>query len=100
MISEFGGYVWKLPEHSFNREKTYGYKKFDSREAFTADLLRLYREEILPLIPRGLCAAIYTQVSDVEDETNGLLTFDRAVCKLESETFRPLMDELCAAIRS
>ena len=100
VISEFGGYVWKLPEHSFNREKTYGYKKFDSCEAFTADLLRLYREEILPLIPRGLCAAIYTQVSDVEDETNGLLTFDRAVCKLESETFRPLMDELCAAIRS
>ena len=45
---------------------------------------RLYREEIEPLKEKGLCAAIYTQLSDVEDETNGLLTYDRKVKKLDS----------------
>ena len=85
VVSEFGGYVWKDEAHSFNPCKTYGYKILKSREAFVADLRRLYKEELLPLIPQGLCAAVYTQVSDVEDETNGLLTYDRRVMKVKPE---------------
>ncbi len=42
----------------------------------------------------GLCGAVYTQVSDVEDETNGFLSFDRAVCKVEAAELRDLMDAL------
>ena len=84
LLSEFGGYVWKIPEHSFNLEKTYGYKVFDTREAYVQALRALY-QSLIPLIRQGLCGAIYTQVSDVEDETNGLLTFDRAVLKLQPE---------------
>ena len=81
VLSEFGGYSYKVIEHSFNLDKTFGYKKCADKESFTADLENLYTNEILPMIDKGLCASVLTQVSDVEDETNGLLTYDRRVIK-------------------
>ena len=98
-LSEFGGYVWKLPDHSFNREKTYGYRKYEDRESFVAALRETYGRELPPLVRAGLCAAVYTQVSDVEDETNGFLTFDRAVLKLKPEELRDLCDGLQEAVK-
>jgi beta-galactosidase/beta-glucuronidase len=83
VLSEFGGYSYKPTGHVFNTEQTYGYGKFADREEFAKAVEALYREQILPAKENGLCAAIYTQVSDVEDETNGLLSYDRKVCKLE-----------------
>ncbi len=94
LLSEFGGYCWKIPEHSFNLEKTYGYRQCPDRESFVRDLRALYEKQVLPLVSRGLCGAIYTQVSDVEDETNGLLSFDRAVEKLRPEDFADLAPRL------
>ena len=94
LLSEFGGYVWKDPAHSFNQDKTYGYRIFRDRESFVEALQKLYRKQLLPLIPQGLCGAIYTQVSDVEDETNGLLTFDRRLYKVSPEELRLISDEL------
>ena len=85
ILSEFGGYVWKIPEHSFNREKTYGYKTFERIEDWEAAFRALYAEQIEPAVPLGLCGAVYTQLSDVEDETNGLVTYDRRVVKLKVE---------------
>lgn len=98
LLSEFGGYSYKIPEHSFNLDKTYGYKKCQDRESFVRDLRALYEEQVLPLVENGLCGAIYTQVSDVEDETNGLLTFDRAVEKLRPEEFADLAERLQKAL--
>lgn len=97
-LSEFGGWSLKLPEHSFNLEKTYGYKKYENRETFVRDLRALYLEQVLPLIPQGLCAAVYTQVSDVEDETNGLLTFDRKAAKVTPEEFSSVSEKLFRAL--
>ena len=85
VISEFGGYVWKDPAHSFNLDKTYGYRLFSRREDFVSAFRKLYLSEVVPLIKEGLSAAVYTQVSDVEDETNGILTFDRRVMKLDPD---------------
>ncbi len=85
VLSEFGGYAWQIREHSFNTEKVYGYRKYKDRESFVRAVRALYKEQVLPLAERGLSAAIYTQVSDVEDETNGLLTFDRRIKKLAPE---------------
>lgn len=99
-LSEFGGWSLKIPEHSYNLEQTYGYKKYTDRETFVRDLRALYLEQVLPLIPRGLCAAVYTQVSDVEDETNGLLTFDRKAAKVMPEEFRGVSEKLLQAIQS
>ena len=97
LLSEFGGFVWKVPAHSYNLEKTYGYKKFDTREAYVQALRELYRG-LIPLIRDGLCGAIYTQVSDVEDETNGLFTFDRAVLKLQPDDLTNVMNDMDSAI--
>ena len=86
VLSEFGGYACKLKDHCYNPEKTYGYKKCADEAALLGDLSRLYDREILPMIEKGLCAAIYTQLSDVEDETNGILTYDREILKFRSYT--------------
>ena len=98
--AEFGGWSYKLPKHSFNLKKTYGYRKFNSRGAFVRRLRRLYLEKLVPLTEAGLCGAIYTQVSDVEDETNGLLTFDRRVSKLLPEEFADIAPALQAAVHN
>ena len=98
VLSEFGGYSCKIADHSFNLDKTYGYRFFTDVESFQTALLTLYRKEVLPLIPSELCAAILTQVSDVEDETNGLLTYDRRVLKVDPEMMRELAEELHDAI--
>ena len=97
VLSEFGGYSLKLPEHSFNLDQTYGYRKYTDPAAFEQDLIALYRDEILPTIGQGLCATVYTQVSDVEDETNGLLTYDRVICKVDQEKMCEMSRSLHAA---
>ena len=92
LLSEYGGYVYKIPEHSFNI--TYGYRKYETREEFVAALRETYQNALLPLAAKGLCGAVYTQVSDVEDETNGLLTYDRAELKIRPEELRDLAQAL------
>lgn len=87
ILSEFGGYSYKLMDHSFNLEETYGYKKFENKDDFIKALRNLYLKELIPLIKEGLNGSIYTQVSDVEDETNGLITFDRKVLKVKPKEF-------------
>ena len=94
ILSEFGGYSCKLEDHSFNLDKTYGYRFFTSTEEFENALEALYREEILPAVRDGLSGAILTQVSDVEDETNGLLTYDRKVLKVSAERMQAIANEL------
>ena len=97
VISEFGGYVYKIPDHSYNLGKTYGYKIFTDKEAYKEAIRDLYMHEVLPLVKEGLSASVYTQVSDVEDETNGLLTYDRKACKLKPEEFRDISEMLYEA---
>jgi len=94
VLSEFGGYSFKPTGHVFNTEQTYGYGKFASAEAFREALEKLYLEQIVPAYKSGLCAAIYTQVSDVEDETNGLLSYDRKVCKADADGMQKIAELL------
>lgn len=94
VVSEFGGYSYKIPEHSYNLENTYGYKFYASQSKFQKELVQLYTREIASQIKNGLCASIYTQVSDVEDETNGLFTYDRRVLKVDKEEMLKLAEKL------
>ena len=87
ILSEFGGYSFKVKEHSFNQTKNYGYKYFDDKKSFNQAIISLYEEQIVPAIKSGLCGAIITQVSDIEDETNGFLTYDRKVLKVNEQEF-------------
>ena len=97
VLSEFGGYSCKIEGHSFNLDKTYGYRFFTKQPEFERSLHALYRDEVIPMIDRGLCASILTQVSDVEDETNGLLTYDRAVLKVDPEEMAKVSGEVIDA---
>jgi len=100
VLSEFGGYAYKISDHSFNLDKTYGYSMLSDKESFASALENLYRNEVIPMIDRGLCATVYTQVSDVEDETNGMLTYDRQHLKIDPERMKALSDELFSAFNS
>ena len=99
VISEFGGYTYAAQGHLFNPDKSYGYKTCTDIDNFRAQLEALYRTRILPAIGKGLCAAIYPQVRDVEDAINGLLTYDRKVCKADAETMCALAKDLQNTIR-
>ena len=94
VLSEFGGYSYKPEGHAFNLTKTYGYKFFSKQEDFENSLVKLYEDEIIPAVPMGLCAAVYTQVSDVEDETNGLLSYDRRVRKVDAARMKKIAEKL------
>ena len=92
-ISEFGGYSFKLNEHSFNLTNTYGYRNIETKEDFEKDLIDLFENQILNNKDR-LVGCIYTQTSDVEDETNGFITYDRKVLKVDSKRFKELMNKI------
>ena len=98
VLSEFGGKTWRAEGHVFNPDKTYGYGACQDQEALGRAVEELYREEILPCVKQGLCAAIYTQVSDVEDEINGLVTYDRKQVKLTPERMLPVAQALRQAM--
>jgi hypothetical protein len=92
VVSEFGGYNLRLAGHQYP-EREFGYRHYRSREELTAAYERLHRREVLPGIARGLAGTVYTQLADVEDESNGLLTADRTTVKPDADTVRTLNEE-------
>ncbi|MBQ8835020.1 MAG: glycoside hydrolase family 2 [Oscillospiraceae bacterium] len=98
VLSEFGGFAYKVEGHIFNTDKEYGYGSYDDLNAFCDAVAKVYMEQVVPNAKKGLCAAVYTQVSDVEDEINGLLTYDRRVEKLKEEKMLPVADALQKAV--
>ena len=94
ILSEFGGFSWKVPDHSFNLDEEYGYKKFKSGEELTKGLCDMYYGDIVSAIRNGLNGAILTQVSDVEDETNGIATYDRQLVKADEKSMQDMANKL------
>ncbi len=88
VLSEFGGYSQHIPEHSFS-EKEFGYKRFSSKEALTEAFEKLYAREVIPAKAKGLSAAFYTQLSDVEQETNGFVTTTARLSRWTKSACRP-----------
>ena len=95
-LSEYGGIAWPMPGHEPPR-KTYGYGTAKSRAELTARWKKLQLETVLPQLKNGLSALVYTQVSDVEDEVNGLFTYDRAALKPDAAAVRSVNEALEAA---
>ena len=97
VLSEFGGYACRVQGHIFNPDNNYGYSTYPTPEAWQKATDALYREQILPAIEKsGLCAAVLTQISDVEDETNGLMTYDRQIEKADVAAMAALAKEIYA----
>ena len=89
ILSEFGGFAFKVEGHVFHPGKIYGYGTIKDYEKLEERVNELYDEEIVPCIGKGLSGCIYTQVSDVEDEINGIMTYDRRVIKLKNRIELP-----------
>ncbi|MBN1265643.1 MAG: hypothetical protein JXA25_09130 [Anaerolineales bacterium] len=85
VLSEFGGYSLKISSHVWNPGKKFGYRHYESKEELAEAYQALLKYQLVPLIPEGLTAAIYTQTTDVEIEINGFLTYDRKVEKFDRE---------------
>lgn len=94
-LTEYGGIAWPMPGHEAPG-KTYGYGVAKNREELTQRYSALMLESVLPQLKNGLSALIYTQVSDVEDEVNGLFTYDRAALKPEAAAVRKANEALYA----
>ncbi len=91
VLSEFGGYGQSL---GAEEKKAFTYRRYRSREALTRAIVKLYEKQIIPAKRLGLAASIYTQVSDVEQEVNGLLSYDRSVVKVDAEEIALMSKEL------
>ncbi len=94
VLSEFGGYSHKIDGHVFNPNKTFGYRIYKDREKLVGGYKRLFEKRILPLIKKGLSATVYTQLSDVEEEINGLVTYDRKVVKFDLDFMQDINSKL------
>ncbi|HKM02664.1 MAG TPA: glycoside hydrolase family 2 TIM barrel-domain containing protein [Bacilli bacterium] len=93
-ITEFGGYSLKVDNHVFNLEKSFGYKVFKTKATLQTAFDNLYLKQVKPLIKKGLSVIIYTQLSDVEDEINGLVTYDRKVIKMDEDNILNINETL------
>ena len=93
-VSECGGYTMVVDGHYYSKYAQYGYGASDTKEALTKDVVYMYENMILPYIKDGVCGCVYTQLSDVEDEINGLYTYDRKVCKVIREDMLAVAEKL------
>ena len=93
VLSEFGGYNLPVAGHTWNA-KNFGYKGYQTPEALGEAVKTLYETQIVPACKSGLAADVYTQLSDVEDEVNGFVTYDRRVEKLPEALMRAIAREL------
>ena len=98
VLSEFGGFTYSAPGHIFNTERSYGYGGCKSVEALTGKIRDVYEKRVIPAVKKGLCASVYTQISDVEDEINGLITYDRKLIKPDPATMLSLARQLQQAV--
>lgn len=80
-LSEYGGYACAVKGHT-SVDRVFGYKRYETIAQFRSAYEELIQKSLLPLKKQGLCGAVYTQLSDVEEEVNGILTYDRKVNKL------------------
>ncbi|WP_310964938.1 glycoside hydrolase family 2 protein [Nocardioides terrisoli] len=86
-LSEYGGHSLRIEGHDWS-DREFGYRRFRTPAELAESFTRLHADVVAPTVPRGLSATVYTQLSDVEDELNGLLTWDREVLKIPADTVR------------
>jgi beta-galactosidase/beta-glucuronidase len=93
VLGEFGGLGLPIENHTWQEKNNWGYQSFKSKD----ELIRRYTEfmEKMPwLIAKGLSAAVYTQTTDVEVETNGLMTYDRKEIKMPATVLKQLHEKI------
>lgn len=93
-ISECGGYSMAVKNHYYSKYASYGYGACTDSGELTKEIVHMYEEMILSAIEEGACGCVYTQLSDVEDEINGLYTYDRKVCKVNETSMKDIAEKI------
>ena len=94
VVSEYGGYSNKIEGHVWNWDKSFGYQMYADKDKLTEAYRKLHEKQIIPNIKNGLSATVYTQVSDVEFEVNGMLTYDREIMKLHEDVVKEINSKM------
>ncbi|MEA4903763.1 MAG: glycoside hydrolase family 2 TIM barrel-domain containing protein [Petrimonas sp.] len=94
VLGEYGGIGWANKEHLWEPDRNWGYVQFNSSNEVTNEYIK-YAEQLKQMIRQGFSAAVYTQTTDVEVEVNGLMTYDRAVVKIDESRVRKVNQEIC-----
>lgn len=89
-LTEFGGFGYVSKEHTWNPKRIFGYRIYKDRETLSKKYKKLFDTNIIPNITKGLAATVYTQVSDVEMEVNGLFTYDRKELKVDENVIKEI----------
>jgi hypothetical protein len=92
-LSEFGALCYKVEGHCYGNDRVFGYKYFNSIEELEKAYKRLFEEKIIPYKDK-LIGTIYTQLSDVEEEDNGLYSYDRKILKINKELIKEINRKL------
>lgn len=92
-LTEYGGLALEIPGHTWGK-KTFGYLRYKSPQQLTKAFTSLHSADLPKVVSRGLGATVYTQLSDIEDEVNGLVTYDRRIVKMPEDTVRRLNKNL------
>ncbi|MGP4007037.1 AbfB domain-containing protein [Streptomyces sp. 4N124] len=101
VLGEYGGLGFRVAGHEWYPGGGFSYEDQPSLPALNdrfVGLLDGIRENTMPA--GGLSAAVYTQITDVENEANGLLTYDRQVVKVDEARVRAANQALIAASRT
>jgi beta-galactosidase/beta-glucuronidase len=93
VLGEFGGLGLPVTGHSWKDTNNWGYQTFKTADELFAKYAS-FMDRMDFLITKGLSAAVYTQTTDVENETNGLMTYDRKVIKVPVEKLKGVTDKL------
>ena len=92
-LSEFGALCYKVESHAFGNRRVFGYRYLPSISDVENEFIKLYEEKIIPYKDK-LIGTIYTQLSDVEEEDNGILSYDRKILKLDKEKIKKVLKKL------
>ena len=97
VLGEYGGIGMALKGHLWLADKNWGYVKFNTPEEVTNEYIK-YADHLLELIEKGFSAAVYTQITDVEEEVNGLVTYDRKVIKVDEPKIKAINQKICNSL--
>ena len=92
ILSEFGGFVLAIKDHMM--EGNHVYKSFKNEIAWLDKYNETIKSDVIENIPKGLSAIVYTQLSDVEEELNGFITYDREVVKVNPDLIKRINDKI------
>ncbi|MBQ5341781.1 MAG: glycoside hydrolase family 2, partial [Oscillospiraceae bacterium] len=99
LLSECGGFVFDADPQT-KKGPVWGYGRCRTSQELTARIVDMYRRMVLPAVGKGLCGCIFTQLSDVENELNGLVTYERTFVKADPDALKKISDEILMELNS